>query len=172
MWQGLSAYFFGAEEAAQSKGADGAEDGAEWIFVDQKSGRSSPVLVAEPEVMTIEEEDLQSVAGRQPPKSEVRRLRKLRREIAASEKKRQVRALIERRQQVEQQLLADPDNSEDSSATSSPAACPPPSPPKHLEKAAAASKAPVQRGKQKQRSKTGSKLCSGRSNDRKCNNIN
>lgn len=54
--------------------------------------------------MTIEEEDLQSVASRQAPKSEVRRLRKMRREIAASEKKRQVRALIERRQQVEQQV--------------------------------------------------------------------
>ncbi|KAI6203637.1 hypothetical protein M3Y94_00580000 [Aphelenchoides besseyi] len=165
MLEGIYGYFFGAEASTNVK--PNGEESNEWIFIDHKSGRSSPVLIDEPEIQTLEDEHLSS-GPRQLTKTEQKRLRKMRLNVAATEKKRHIRE----RQLVQQQLMADTDNSSaSSSATASPNSTPP-SPQKHLEKSTISKAPPIQRGKAKQRSKTGSRQCSGRSNDRKCNNIN
>jgi hypothetical protein len=123
MLDGIYDYFFGANNEQETKPTGTSDKSSnEWIFIDRKqhtiiyesilidkSGRSSPVMVPEPDMMELE--DIESVAGDvdpnaqlKPQQPDLRRLRKIRKEIATQEKKRQVRELIQRRQNVEQKV--------------------------------------------------------------------
>lgn len=130
------------------------------------------MLVHEPELDELASE-ISSVAaaGSAAPTisaAEVCRKAALQAELRKQERKNKVRAAVEQRKWLEEKLFED---STSSSAEPSPPPSlhsTPPAPAKPLEKLKVA---PVQR-KQKQRSKKAGRVGSGRSNDRKCNNIN
>jgi len=133
MLDGIYDYFFGNDAQSTATGSNGNnQDASEWIFVDQESGRSSPVMVAdlEMEIQEIKDEDIDSTMGEKNCQANRQRLRKMRKEISNQAKKEQVRQVMQRRKEIEKTLFEDTSGGDSSSASSSPIT--PPISNKHL----------------------------------------
>ncbi|CAD5208867.1 unnamed protein product [Bursaphelenchus xylophilus] len=139
MFDGVYSYFFGSEESSANVDANGErqEKGEDWVMVDSKSGRSSPVLVAEPHIDDLD--DMISEVSSQMPSqqlltaTEIRRRAKAKEQARKEELKRKVRATIQHRQWLEEKLFEDPDASSNDSPPPS-AQNSPPGPQKPLDK--------------------------------------
>ncbi|CAD5206288.1 unnamed protein product [Bursaphelenchus okinawaensis] len=173
MLDGVYSYFFGSEQstadAESNEQLKGRND--EWIMVDPKSGRSSPVMVDEPVINELDDMTSEVSSQMNQPvltATEIRKRAKAKALMKKEEQKRKVKATIQQRQWLEEKLFEDPDAETNDSPPSS-VQNSPPGPQKPLDKLIMSQ--PMTR-KQKQRSKKAGSNSSGRSNDRKCNNIN
>ncbi|CAI4227554.1 unnamed protein product [Auanema sp. JU1783] len=173
MLTGIYDYIFGSEDSNDATVAkenmipssckDDAFTADDWYLVDDlASGRSSPVLIPNPDIRDIDSLSFSSRKQSPPPTAD---------QIKRAEALKQARALAAQRLQLERMLFADVESpltlqapTKKSSGTTELLSA------GKMKRAVAASHVNSDT-KTKSRSKKAGKMSSGRNNDRKCNNL-
>jgi hypothetical protein len=184
MINGIYGYLFGndsseenvTQSSADVNNADRKAEEQDWILVDEaRSGRSSPVVVAEPELEELES-NVSSCADERRKEQEMKKHEK-------EEKRKAIRMALQERQFIAMKMFEESTGPSTTTSANSfgldSAGNTPPSPPAPLNKLTAsklkrAGRAEIvqNEAKVKNRSKKNGKISAGRNNDRKCNNIN